>query len=54
MPVSWLFNLIGKLFVPRQPEWERRRGARIFLSVVTVSLLAGIFLWKVMIYINRK
>jgi len=51
--MSWLFKLIGKLFFPRQQEWERRRNVQIMLSVVAVSLLMGIILWKMMKYMNK-
>ena len=51
--MQWLFNLIGKIFFPRQQDWERSRSAKIMLSVVAVSLVVGVILWKVMKLMNR-
>ncbi len=49
----WLFNLIGKIFFPRQQDWERSRSVKIMLSVMAVSLVVGVIIWKVMKLMNR-
>ena len=51
--MPWLFNLIGKIFFPRQQDWERSRSAKIMLSVVAVSLVLGVIIWKAMKLMNR-
>ena len=51
--MQWLFNLIGKIFFPRQQDWERSRNAKIMLSVVAVSLVFGVIIWKLMKLMNR-
>ena len=51
--IEKLFDFIGKVVFPRQQEWERRRNVQIMLSVVAVSLLMGIILWKMMKYMNK-
>ena len=39
--IEMLFDLIGKLFFPRQQDWERRRSAKIMTAAVTAGLVLG-------------
>lgn len=47
------FDLIGKLFFRRQPEWERRRNAKIMTGVVAVAVVLGAALVAVLVVLNR-
>ena len=51
-----LFGLIGKVFFPRQQDWEQRRNAKIMTGAVTVGLLLGMaVVWLIKhMYYTRK
>ena len=36
-----LFDWIGKIAFSRQPDWERRRNAKIMTATVALSLMVG-------------
>jgi hypothetical protein len=55
MPLmEMLFDLIGKLFFPRQQDWERRRNAKIMTAAVAVGTLLGMILVWVIKHMNGK
>ncbi len=39
--IEKLFDWIGKIAFPRQPDWERRRSAKIMTAAVTLGLIFG-------------
>jgi len=36
--MTWLYNLIGKMFFRRQQDWERQKNAKIMTWVFLFSL----------------
>jgi len=55
MPLmEMLFGLIGKLFFPRQQDWERRRNAKIMTAAVAFGTLLGMILVWVIKHMNGK
>ncbi len=45
--IEKLFDWIGKTVFPRQQEWERRRNAKIMTAAVTLGLILGLAVAKV-------
>jgi hypothetical protein len=55
MEISYLdrlFDHIGKLFFGRQPDWERRRNAKIMTTTVLVSVAVGFLLIWLLKYLS--
>jgi len=42
-----VFDWIGLIAFPRQPDWERRRNAKIMTAAVTLGLVLGLACVKV-------
>ena len=40
--IEIVFDLLGRLFFPRQPDWQRRRSAKIMTAAVTVGVGLGL------------
>jgi len=47
-----LFDHLGKLFFARQPDWERRRNAKILTTTVLVSAAVGSLLIWLLKYLS--
>ena len=47
-------DFIAKLFFPHQPDWERKRNAKIMASVVIVSVILGLLLVLLLKLMNAK
>lgn len=45
--MEMFYDFIGRLFFPRQQDWERRRTARIMTFVVLFSLALALIIAKV-------
>jgi hypothetical protein len=55
MEISYLdqlFDHLGKLFFARQPDWERRRNAKIMTTTVLVSAAVGSLLIWLLKYLS--
>lgn len=56
MPIPFierLFDLIGRLFFPRQQDWERRRNAKIMTTAVTLGVILGLLVMWLIKFMNR-
>ena len=42
-----VFDWIGRVCFPRQPDWERRRNAKIMVATVTLGLVIGLATAKI-------
>lgn len=48
-----LFDLIGKLFYARLPQWQRRRNAKVLVLVAFVAVLVAAIIVSLMWFINN-
>lgn len=51
--IERLFDFIGKLFFPRQQDWERRRNAKIMTTAVTLGLILGLAVMWLIKFMNK-
>ena len=52
--MEMLFSLIGRLFFPRQQDWEQRRNAKIMTAVIAFSAILGMILVWVIKHMNNR
>ena len=52
--IEMLFDLIGKIFFPRQQDWERRRNAKIMTATITFAVILSYILVWVIKHLNAK
>jgi hypothetical protein len=48
-----LFDLIGRIFFPRQQDWARRRSAKVFTAAVVFGIFLGLILLGVLWMMNK-
>ncbi len=52
--IEMLFDLIGRIFFPRQQDWERRRNAKIMTATIAFAIgLSYIVVWVIK-HMNAK
>lgn len=49
-----LLELIGKIFFPHRPDWERQRRAKIMTGVVIASIVFGLMLVGLLKLMNAR
>lgn len=47
-------NILGKLLFPRLPAWQARRQARQMFGAFVFSLVFGVTVAAVILYVNHK
>ena len=50
--IEIMFDFIGKLFFPRQQDWERRRNAKIMTAAVTLGIVLGVLVIMLLKHMN--
>ena len=48
-----LFELLGRLCFPRQPEWQQGRSAKIMTAAVALGLILGVVIVLISKHMNR-